>query len=132
MTDATSVLATVALGAVGALLRAEVTWWSVRRTGSARSGTWAVNVLGALALGVVVTLGADGHLDDRAAAVVGLGLLGGLTTFSTWMVLVLRPDGSGADGGRRSSHDVLVHGGGMLVVGVAAAAVGAALARLAA
>lgn len=129
MTPLLEAAVVVTAGAVGTLLRAEVAWWSTRRTGSARVGTWIVNLVGAFALGAVVQLHGAGHLSEAAARVLGVGLLGGLTTFSTWMVLVLRPTGSArpADGRGR---DVAVHGLGMLVAGVAAAGVGAALAPL--
>lgn len=129
MTPALEVAVVVAAGAVGSLLRAEVTWWSARRTGSARPGTWTVNLLGAFALGIVVALHGAGHVSEAAARAAGVGLLGGLTTFSTWMVLVLRPTASARATDRRG-RDVAVHGLGMLVAGVAAAAAGAALAPI--
>lgn len=122
MSGALPVLAAIALGAVGTLLRAEVTWWSARRTGSTRAGIWTVNVLGAFALGIVVGLVEHGRIGEDAARALGAGLLGGATTFSTWMVLVLRPDAPARR--RRPVRDVLVHGLGMLLAGVAAAAVG--------
>lgn len=129
MTGALEVVAVVALGALGTLLRAEVAWWSSRRTGSARTGTWLVNLLGASVLGAVVSLQAAGHVGDATARVLGMGLLGGLTTFSTWMVLVLHPTASPRAGGGRG-RDVAVHGLGMLAAGVVAAAVGVGLAAL--
>ena len=68
-------------GGVGALVRAEVTsLLGVRR------GTAVVNLVGAALLGLVV--GLAGGADTRAGTVtvLGLGLCGGLTTFSTWML----------------------------------------------
>ncbi len=44
-------------------------------------GTLAVNLLGAFLLGLLVGVGASGDLLRLAA----LGLLGGFTTFSTWV-----------------------------------------------
>lgn len=126
MSPPVAVLVAVTLGAVGTLVRAEVGWWTLRRTGSARTGTWLVNLAGAFALGAVVRLAQHGALSEDAARVVGLGLLGGFTTFSTWMVLVLRTDAAAT--GRRPVRDVLVHGLGMLVVGVAAAGAGVRIA----
>jgi fluoride ion exporter CrcB/FEX len=65
-------------GAVGAVLRHELT----TRATSALLGVHLVNVTGALALGA-----ASVALDGSALLVLGGGLLGGMTTFSTWMVL---------------------------------------------
>ena len=45
-------------------------------------GTMAVNVSGAFLLGLLVGTGADGD----ARLVLGAGLLGSYTTFSTWML----------------------------------------------
>lgn len=129
MSPTATVVATVALGAVGALLRAEVTAWTVRRNASARAGTWLVNLAGALGLGVVVGLADSGRLAPDVARIVGAGLLGGATTFSTWMVLVLRPDARATRA--RPWRDRLGHGGGMLLAGVAAAGAGVWLAGLA-
>ena len=44
-------------------------------------GTFAVNISGAFVLGVVA-----GALDGDAYTLVGVGLLGAYTTFSTWML----------------------------------------------
>lgn len=125
MTAVVEVLAVVALGAVGTLVRAEAGWWSVRRTGSARAGIWLVNLGGAFALGLVVALAEQDQLAPATARALGVGLLGGLTTFSSWMVLVLRPTADGPP--RRRGRGVLVHGLGMLLAGVMAAGAGAGL-----
>lgn len=127
MTTPLAVAGIVLAGALGTLVRAELAWWSRRRTGGTLLGTWLVNLAGALLLGVVVGLGERGVLAETTARVLGTGLLGGATTFSTWVVLVVRPDGAAA--ARHPARTVLVHGVGMLVAGVAAAAVGVALAR---
>ena len=69
-------------GALGAALR------YLLDHGLAR-GTWLVNVTGSFALGAL--LGAAAHLDfaDTTLLVVGGGLLGAYTTFSTWMIETL-------------------------------------------
>lgn len=68
-------------GGVGALVRAEVTsWLGVRR------GTAVVNLVGAALLGLVVGLAGGADADTGTVTVLGLGLCGGLTTFSTWML----------------------------------------------
>jgi CrcB protein len=53
-----------------------------RVAGDVPFGTLVVNLIGTLALGVLV--GAGGS--DRAELLLGIGFLGGYTTFSTWMV----------------------------------------------
>jgi CrcB protein len=71
------------LGGCGAILRFLLDGAvSSRITTSFPLGTLAVNLAGALALGVLVGAGVGGT-DLR---VVGIGLLGSFTTFSTWML----------------------------------------------
>jgi len=71
------------LGALGAVLR-----WRVHAVVGARArggppvGTLTVNLTGAFALGLLVGLGLEGN----ALLLVGGGLLGSFTTFSTWLV----------------------------------------------
>jgi CrcB protein len=78
-----AVLAGVALlGGVGAVARLLLDGAVSARVGRGFPwGTLAVNLSGAFALGVVsgAALGAD------AARLLGVGLLGAYTTFSTWM-----------------------------------------------
>jgi len=70
------------LGGFGAISR-----FLLDRTVSARSasafplGTLTVNLLGALILGILVGSGVSGD----ALRLLALGLLGGFTTFSTWV-----------------------------------------------
>jgi CrcB protein len=69
-------------GGCGAVARALLTHFVNIRAGRAFPyGTLAVNLSGALALGVVAGSG----LSDDALRIVGTGLLGAYTTFSTWM-----------------------------------------------
>ena len=75
----TFVAASIA-GGVGAVLRWVVDVVITRRTRSSFPlGVWIVNVSGSFALGIVVALLAA----DPLGAVIGAGLLGGYTTFST-------------------------------------------------
>lgn len=79
--SAAVVLGVGLLGGVGACARFALDGAVARRTGGAFPfGTLAVNISGALLLGVLVgaTLSGDAY---RLAA---LGLLGAFTTFSTW------------------------------------------------
>lgn len=84
-------------------------------------GIMIINVSGSLLLGVVAGL-ATGVLPERLHQIVGTGFLGGYTTFSTAAVDTM----SLLRGRRRFS--ALVNGLGMLVLSVAAAALGWALA----
>ncbi|WP_027008436.1 fluoride efflux transporter CrcB [Conexibacter woesei] len=78
------VLGVGALGGLGAVLRFLVDGAVTRRTGAGRFpfGTLAVNLSGALVLGVF----AGAALRGDAYEVWGVGLIGGYTTFSTWML----------------------------------------------
>ena len=71
------------LGAAGALARYGVgELVAARRAGAFPLGTFAVNVSGGLALGLLVGLDVAGD----ALLLLGGGLLGSYTTFSTWML----------------------------------------------
>lgn len=65
------------LGGLGAVARVLLT----RVGGGLGRGTLLVNLAGALSLGALVGAGADGD----AMLLLGGGLLGAFTTFSTWM-----------------------------------------------
>ncbi len=76
-------LATGAAGALGALLRFAVDGAVMRRLPrSFPLGTLVVNLSASLLLGVLVGATAEG----TARTIVGSGLLGGYSTFSTWML----------------------------------------------
>lgn len=98
-------------GGLGALLRAELS----ARLGRG-IGTAVVNIVGAAALGVLAAL--LGRVHPTVALVAGTGFLGGLTTFSTWMV-------ESVDAGqRRGVLLVLVQlAAGLAGAGVAAVAI---------
>lgn len=90
-------------GAVRALLGPRLPW-----------GTLLVNVVGSAALGVLLGSG----VDARTAAIVGTGLLGGFTTFSTasFESAALLLDKRWAGG--------ILYAAGTLVLSVAGAALG--------
>lgn len=70
------------LGGVGAIARFSLDGAVARRAGREFPfGTLVVNVLGAFVLGVLVGTA----LDQDAYRLTGTGLVGGFTTFSTWM-----------------------------------------------
>ena len=82
------------LGAVGAVARFTLDGAVARRTaGDMPWGTLAVNVSGSLALGALAGAGVGG--DPRF--LVGGGLLGAFTTFSTWMLETQRLAEEGED-----------------------------------
>jgi fluoride exporter len=85
--------------AAGAVARYLLDTWLMARTGSAFPwGTFAVNISGSLALGLLAGGLALGALPAPAAVVLGTGFLGAYTTFSTWMVDSLRLIEAGARG----------------------------------
>lgn len=78
----------VIAGGLGALVRGEAT----ARLG-VRRGTAVVNLAGAFLLGLVVGLAGGEGTEAGSLVVLGAGALGGLTTFSTWMLEVTeRPE----------------------------------------
>jgi fluoride exporter len=104
-----------ALGGVGAIARFLLDGAVASRVaGAFPFGTLAVNLSGALVLGVLHGAGVGGD----ALRLVGIGLLGGYTTFSTWM---LESHRLGEDGRMRAGlANVVVS----LVLGLALAWVG--------
>jgi CrcB protein len=70
------------LGGVGAVGRYLVDGWiGGRYRGEFPLGTFAVNISGTFALGVLT----GAHVANAALFIVGTGLIGAFTTFSTWM-----------------------------------------------
>jgi CrcB protein len=120
-------LVAIALGAaLGANLRYGLTTWAVRRLGAAWPyGTFLVNVLGCLVIGILLTLTATRlSLSEPLRLFLVTGLLGGFTTFSTFgyesFTLITRGDWLGAG----------LYIGGSVIVGLAAVFLGASLARV--
>jgi fluoride exporter len=106
---------------IGALARYELAGAVQRRAGGTRPwGTAAVNVSGALLLGLLVGLHASARLSDAVFAVAGAGFCGGFTTFSTWMVESVR---LGEEGGASGLVAVAVNLGAMFAAGLAVVAV---------
>lgn len=102
-------------GAVGAAGRFTVDGVVSRRLGHAFPyGTLVVNLTGAFVLGLVV----GGALSGDALRLVGTGLLGAYTTFSTWMFE------SHHLAGERRSRAAVANVVVTIVVGVVAAALG--------
>jgi fluoride exporter len=117
-------VATAMAGGAGAALRYVVdVLVSAGRPARFPLGILLVNVTGSFALGVLTGLGA-GAIDTDLAMVVGVGLLGGYTTFSTVSLeAVLALDAGQARRG-------WLNAAGTLVLGVSAAGLGLALGAL--
>lgn len=107
-------------GGLGAVARFVLDHQVTVRTPNARLplGTTIINVTGSFLLGLIVGWWAFHGGDPGLKQVVGTGFLGGYTTFSAASVETLRL----ARGGRW--WPMALHAGSMLVLSVAAAAVG--------
>ncbi|HEY8485938.1 MAG TPA: fluoride efflux transporter CrcB [Limnochordales bacterium] len=113
-------------GAVGAVLRYAVSGWVSQRLGvSFPWGTAVVNLTGSFLLGVLGVLVTERlALPGPALTLLGVGVLGGYTTFSTWQYETLRmlENGSWAQG--------LANLAGAAIGGLASMALGVAVGRL--
>jgi CrcB protein len=108
-----------ALGALGALARFTVAERvAAHHTGDFPLGTFAVNLMGAFTLGVLT----GASLGPDAMLVLGTGLLGAYTTFSTWMVEAQRLAEDG------SWHTMWLYLVGSMLAGILAAGAGWVLA----
>jgi fluoride exporter len=108
-------IAVAALGSVGAMSRFLLAGWiSTRARAQLPIGTLAVNISGALLLGVVAGLALTGD----ALVLVGAATIGSYTTFSTWMLETRRLQTEGRTA--MAVANVLVS----VVLGIAAVALG--------
>ncbi len=112
-------------GAAGSVARYALGTWVTSRAGVGGAGTFAVNLVGALAIGLVL-----GAIEGRAEApprwvTLGLttGILGGFTTFSTFAFDTVSHVEVG------DAPLALAYVLGTVVLGIAAAAGGLALGR---
>jgi CrcB protein len=85
-------------------------------------GTFAINITGALLLGLVTGLQLHHGLSHRALTIIGTGVLGGYTTWSTFVWESFALTEQGAVGA------AVTNVAGSMAVGLAAAAAGLALA----
>ena len=111
-------------GFLGAISRFVLSNWVQDQHGGAfPAGTLAVNSLGCLALGFLMASLDRGWLGPQARYLLGVGVLGALTTFSTfsWDTLDLIRSGS--------TGLALVNVLGNVVIGLAAVSVGFWLGR---
>lgn len=112
-------LLTALAGGVGGALRFLVdTGVSRRSKGSLPLGTAVVNVTACLLLGLLTGLAGDHPSGGGLLSVLGVGLMGGYSTFSTASVEGVRLLRAGRWVG------AIAHSGGMLVLSLAAAMLG--------
>ncbi|GAA5114037.1 fluoride efflux transporter CrcB [Haloechinothrix salitolerans] len=110
-------------GALGAVLRYLIDHAVQRRSdGGFPYGTLTVNVLGSALLGLLAGLTLDGASGDAVRSLVGIGLCGSLTTYSTFGYETVRLL---TDGARRQA---VVNVVGTILAGFAAAGAGLLLA----
>ncbi|MBR7833888.1 fluoride efflux transporter CrcB [Actinospica durhamensis] len=95
---------------------------SRRRAFAFPFGTWLINITGSFVLGLMTGLTAHHGLDTRVLAVVGTGICGGYTTFSTFSYETLRVAEDGSSG--LAVGNIL----GSFACGLGAAALGLGLA----
>ena len=85
-------IAVAAGGAIGASLRYVVTLAFARGGSTAFPWhTFGVNVIGAFALGLLMAVLPEGEAAEQWRLFIGVGLLGGFTTFSTFGVEFWHP-----------------------------------------
>jgi CrcB protein len=111
-------------GALGTVGRYELALAEPVTSGHFPWATFIANMVGSLALGVVVVVFAETRTSPRVPrAFLAVGLCGGLTTFSTWMVesVLLTRDG---DDGTAALYLVV-----SLTLGLLAVALGVGAAR---
>ncbi|WP_396599635.1 fluoride efflux transporter CrcB [Frigoribacterium sp. R86507] len=120
------VVAVAAAGGIGAAARFVVDGLVKDRLGAAYPwGTTVINVSGSFALGLLTGLALQAVVAPEWKAVLGTGLLGGYTTFSTASVETVRLLAAGRRGA------AVANGLGMLVACVGVASLGLWLGSLA-
>jgi len=86
-------------GAIGAALRYIVGVWAYQNLGPGLPfGTWAVNIIGGLAMGLLAeSLSRTNDGGEPLRLLLGVGVLGGFTTFSAFSLetfnMIVRGDG---------------------------------------
>ncbi len=73
-------------GAVGSVIRYLISLIPINETTTFPVNTFIVNVIGALAIGVIVFYAAKNNLDENWILFLKVGICGGFTTFSTFAI----------------------------------------------
>ncbi|MSP23240.1 MAG: CrcB family protein [Dehalococcoidia bacterium] len=112
-------------GAAGSLARYGLSTWMTSRAGVGGAGTFAVNLVGALAIGLVLGAVESRFAETPRWVTLGLttGILGGFTTFSAFAYDAIAHVEAG------DSALAVAYVVGTVVLGIAAAAGGLALGR---
>ncbi|WP_371997797.1 MULTISPECIES: fluoride efflux transporter CrcB [unclassified Shewanella] len=86
MISLTNIMFVALGGSIGAVFRYVISILMLQLFGSSFPfGTLLVNILGSFLMGIVYAIGLEtSHLSPEMKAMVGVGLLGALTTFSTF------------------------------------------------
>lgn len=85
MINMTNIMFVALGGSIGAVFRYVISIFMIQLFGSSFPfGTLLVNILGSFLMGIVFALGQASHLSPEIKALVGVGMLGALTTFSTF------------------------------------------------
>ncbi len=102
----TDIAAVVAGAGIGGGLRYMLSWWTVERWGGSFPwGTFIVNISGAFLLGIVMAVSAERALIPPVWRLfLGVGILGGYTTFSTLSYESVVLDAAGIPHARRAQH----------------------------
>lgn len=106
-------------GFIGAILRYSVSLW-IHSAGKMHitAGTFAVNFVGCLALGFVTGITEHMNISEHLRLFVSVGLLGALTTFSTFSVETLNLMRKGA------STEAFIYITASIILGLLAAFIG--------
>lgn len=108
-------LAAVALGgALGSMLRFMLTDWAKQQWGGSIPATFGINALGSFVLGSALAMAT---LPEPWTAFVQVGVLGGFTTFSTFILELTEPS-------EVSLEQRFVYAGASIIVCMAAALLG--------
>ncbi|WP_227996010.1 fluoride efflux transporter CrcB [Nocardia australiensis] len=111
-------------GMIGALLRYGLGVWWPPRPGHVPWSTFTINVMGCCAIGILMVLITDVWVAHRLLRpFLGIGLLGGFTTFSTYSLEIRRLLESGA------TVAALGYLGGTVVAALLAVVLGMSVAR---
>jgi CrcB protein len=111
-------------GAIGATLRYGIGVWWPTQPGHVPWSTFAINVMGCFAIGILMILITEVWVAHRLLRpFLGVGVLGGFTTFSTYSLEVRRLLQSGA------TVEALGYLGGTVVAALVAVVLGMGAAR---
>jgi CrcB protein len=101
-------------GGVGAAARYHVGLWAAARGAGFPWGTLAINLVGSFLLAVLAQAALAGRVSEPVQLALGVGVLGGFTTYSTFNLEVLELLRAGTHG-RAVAYLAATVAGGLLV-----------------